>query len=62
MHYSYEMSLLNTMNSRMHYLYEMSLLNNTMLDTEIIYLVFDKSIQRVEFIKRMRNLLCTSEG
>ena len=46
----------------MPYSYEMSLLNNTMLDTEIIYLVFDKSIQRVEFIKRMRYLLCTFEG
>ena len=46
----------------MHYSYEMSLLNNTMLDIEIRYSVFDKSIQRVEFIKRMRYLLCTSEG
>ena len=46
----------------MHYLYKMTLLNNTMLEIEIRYPVFDKSTQIVEFIKRMRYLLCTSEG
>ena len=46
----------------MHYSYEMSLLNNTMLDIENKYLAFDKSIQRVEFIKTMRYLLRRSKG
>ena len=65
MHYSYEISLRNAMNSRMHcdaLLIQDELQNNTMFDNEIRYPVFDKSIQRVEYIKMMRYQLCTFKG
>ena len=46
MHYSYEMSLLNAMNSRM------SVLNNIMFDIEIRYPILTKAFKKLNQSKK----------